>query len=289
MVVDYVKHKRVTLKSDPVLTEKWLQERIAEDPSLLNLGDLDVKAVERVQPTGGRLDMLLYDAANNTRYEVEIQLGETDESHIIRVIEYWDIERRRWPQYEHVGVIVAEKITARFFNVISLFNGSIPLIAIQVSAVEVGDAMALVFTTVLDRMPLGVEEQEEAEEPKDRHYWEEKASPMTLTITDRLLDLVRELEPTASLKYNKNYIGIARDGVASNFVQFRPKKQHVIGEFKIPRTEELDQRLDDAGVDVLTYQPRWSRYQIRITDEDLDQRAPLLRDLIVTAHQNYGL
>ena len=30
-----------------------------------------------------------------------------DESHIIRTIEYWDIERRRYPQYEHVAVIVA--------------------------------------------------------------------------------------------------------------------------------------------------------------------------------------
>jgi len=34
----------------------------------------------------------------NTRYHVELQLGATDESHIIRTIEYWDTERRRWPQ-----------------------------------------------------------------------------------------------------------------------------------------------------------------------------------------------
>ncbi len=38
----------------------------------------------------GRLDLLLQDA-NQRRYEVEIQLGATDESHIIRTIEYWDI------------------------------------------------------------------------------------------------------------------------------------------------------------------------------------------------------
>jgi hypothetical protein len=57
------------------------------------------------------------------------RLGMTDESHIIRTVEYWDTERRRWPQYEHVAVIVAEEITGRFFNVISLFNGFIPIIA----------------------------------------------------------------------------------------------------------------------------------------------------------------
>lgn len=123
----YAPHRRVLLKTHPQFSEKWLQERIAEEPSLLGLGDLDVKDLERNQPRAGRLDMLLFDPESNTRYEVELQLGGTDESHIIRTIEYWDIERRRYPQYEHVGVIVAEEITARFFNVISLFNGSIPL------------------------------------------------------------------------------------------------------------------------------------------------------------------
>jgi hypothetical protein len=51
-------------------------------------------------------------------YEVEIMLGSTDESHIIRTIEYWDIEKRRFPSKDHKAVIVAEDITNRFFNVI---------------------------------------------------------------------------------------------------------------------------------------------------------------------------
>ncbi len=121
-----------------------------------------------MQPRGGRLDMLLYDPLANIRYEVELQLGATDESHIIRTVEYWDIERRRLPQYEHVAVIVAEEITARSFNVISLFNGFIPIIAIQVSAIEMGEAVTLVFTTVLDRTTLGAEEDEEQDEPADQ-------------------------------------------------------------------------------------------------------------------------
>jgi hypothetical protein len=98
---------------------------------------------------------LCYDPLANTRYELELQLGATDESHIIRTIEYWNTERRRrWPQYDHVAVIVAEEITARFFNVISLFNAFIPIIAIQMSAIELGDAVTLVFSTVLGRITL---------------------------------------------------------------------------------------------------------------------------------------
>src|SRR5687768_3909796 len=37
--------------------------------------------------------------------------------------EYWDIERKRYPQDEHTAAIVAEDIAARFLNVISLLNG----------------------------------------------------------------------------------------------------------------------------------------------------------------------
>jgi len=61
---------------------------------------------------------------------VEVQLGSTDESHIIRVIEYWDVERKRYPQYDHCAVLIAEEITARFLNVIGLFNGTIRWFAI---------------------------------------------------------------------------------------------------------------------------------------------------------------
>jgi hypothetical protein len=111
---------------------------------------------------------------SNRRYEVEIQLGKTDESHVIRTIEYWDIERKRYPQYDHCAVIVAEDVTSRFLNVISLFNGFIPLIAIQLSALRVGDAVSLVFTTVLDELTLGLVDEEEEAEPTDRAYWEKR-------------------------------------------------------------------------------------------------------------------
>ena len=79
--------KKVSIKDDPILSEPWLQEVIANDPSVLGLGDLVLKDRERMQPKAGRLDLLLQDQDTNKRYEVEIQLGKTDESHIIRTIE----------------------------------------------------------------------------------------------------------------------------------------------------------------------------------------------------------
>jgi len=65
----------IPLKDTPGLDEKWLQDQIAADPSILGLGELDLKDRERIQPGAGRLDLLLQDPETNRRYEVEIQLG----------------------------------------------------------------------------------------------------------------------------------------------------------------------------------------------------------------------
>ena len=148
----YVKPERIWLKNHPEFNERWVQDRIAEDPSLLNLGDLVLRDRERIQPRAGRLDLLLQDPDTQRRYEVELQLGATDEAHIIRTIEYWDIERKRYPQYDHCAVLVAEDITSRFLNVVQLFNGTIPLIALQMQVLRLGERVTLVFTTVMDEM-----------------------------------------------------------------------------------------------------------------------------------------
>src|SRR2546427_7038490 len=139
MGLTYIKPEKLLLKDHPDFSEKWLCQRIKDDPSILGLGDVAIKDVERPQPYGGRLDLLLYDLESERRYEVELMLGTVDESHIIRCIEYWDLERRRYPQYEHVAVLIAENITTRFLNVIGLFNRAIPMIAIQLNALKVDD------------------------------------------------------------------------------------------------------------------------------------------------------
>ena len=284
-MVAYQRAKTVSLKGHPDFSEKWLQERIVADTGLLGLGELVVKDVERRQPRAGRLDLLLSDPDSATRYEVELQLGPTDETHIIRTVEYWDIERRRYPQYEHVAVIVAEDITSRFLNVISLFNGFIPLVAIQLRALQIGDVLTLSATKVLDQMTLGsADDEDEVEQAVDREWWEHKAAKSSLVLADRLLGIVHEVEPKMGLKYNKNYIGLVRDGVADNFVQMRPRQQHMIAEFRIPRSDELTSRLEEQGVEALEYASRWGRYRIRLTVADLDTKHDLLLQLVQTAH-----
>jgi len=288
--MEYQPANRISMRQHPELTEKWLQAIIADDPSVLGLGELAVKDVERQQPRAGRLDVLLSDPETLTRYEVEIQLGATDESHIIRTIEYWDLERRRFPQYEHVAVIVAEEITGRFLNVISLFSGSIPLIAIQIQAIEVQGILTLVATRVVDVVELATEEEDEAGGITDRNYWETgRGSPLSLDLADRVLELIRERTGAlVNLKYNKNYVGLAKDGIASNFVVFHPRKQHLIAAFRIARSDELTEQLAGSGIDLMGYGTRGGRYRLRLTGVDLEQQRELLGELAEKAAESYG-
>lgn len=289
MALNYEKLTHLSLKSHSTLDEKWVQDRIAEDPTILGLGDVILKDRERNQPRAGRLDLILQEAEGNRRYEVEIQLGKTDESHIIRTIEYWDIERKRYPQYDHTAVIIAEEITSRFLNVIALFNGTIPLIAIQMRAVQLGNSVSLVFTTVLDQVQLGlVDEDEEVHEATDRAYWEARGSKATVAMADELLEVLKQLDPALELKFNKFYIGLARQGQADNFVIFRPQKTSIRVEPRLKKRDEIEQKIEAAGLDVLDYDNRWSRYRIRLGKGDVKKHAELLQELFSAAHAESG-
>jgi len=286
MSLKFIKPEKVVLANHPELNEKWVQDRIAEDPSILGLGDLVLKEKERLQPRAGRLDLLLQDADSSTRYEVEIQLGGTDESHIIRTIEYWDIERKRYPQYDHYGVLVAEDITSRFLNVVGLFNGFIPLIALQMSAVKFGDQISLLFTKVMDAMTLGMpEEDEEGQAVTDRNYWESiRGTKATVAMADDLLKLANGFAPDLELKYNKFYIGLAQGGRPNNFVTFRPQKSSIRAEIRLPSSPEIDQEFEHAGITVMDYDKRWKRYRLQLAKDDIKKNAQLLTRLLAQAY-----
>lgn len=285
-----LKLESVSLKRSEQLDEKWVQQQIIDDPTLLGLGELVVKDKERMQPGAGRLDLLLQDPETLKRYEVEIQLGETDESHIIRTIEYWDIERKRYPQYEHCAVIVAEGITGRFLNVIQLFNGAIPLIALKMTAYKVADQHALTFVKVMDELTYGlVEEDEPVAEPTDRGFWETtRGSKKTLALTDELMKLVAQIEPRALLRYTKYYIGLDVGGAPLNFVSFTPRRAHVIMTVKLPQSKEIDEKLDEAGFDRLAYEAQWRQYRVRITTELDDKQRTVLLSLMKQAREGFG-
>ncbi len=188
--------------------EYWLQGEIYNDPSILGLGELDVISKERQQSSGGRLDLMLGDSETGTMYEVEVMLGETNESHIIRAIEYWDLERRRRPKQQHIAVLVAETITRRFFNVVQLLGNSIPIIAIQANIIEADGRRALHFTKILDVLRGPEEEAGESEGNFGEDWWRTN-EPLNVANAEAF-SKVTGYRLTNS--FTKNYVALRSDG-----------------------------------------------------------------------------
>ena len=259
------------------ISESQIQDLIATSPEILGLGDLQLRDIERIHPHAGRLDILLEDSGCHKRYEVEVQLGATDPSHIIRTIEYWDIERKRYPQYEHVAVLIAEDITSRFFNVISLFNNAIPIIAIQMNAHQIAEETYISFTKVLD-LSSWTYEEDEIQEATDRKYWLARSNEKLLKIADKFCSTIcSKTNQNYQLSYKKFYMGLQLGNKASNFIVFRPRKNYIYVEFKLEEPNELAESLCSTSENC--------RYLFKITDEgQLSQ----LEQFIILAEQNYN-
>lgn len=210
MADNFVPNKVIRIK-DTGLDEAWLQNYICENPGALGLGDLRLYAKEKVISSGGRLDILLQDVDDEKMYEVEVQLGETDPSHIIRTIEYWDLIRKRFPQRQHFGVLVAEIVTKRFFNVISLLSNSIPIIAVQCKIISIENKNTLVFTPVLNAYEEPEDLLTEDNLIVDEKYWE-SYSKKILGAAKKLYDETKEIYTGSSLEFNKYSIVIKNNG-----------------------------------------------------------------------------
>ena len=281
-----IEFTRKNISEIPDISESTIQQKIADNPSILGLGDLVCIDKERVQDVGGRLDILLKNPETGKRYEVEIQLGQIDPSHIIRTIEYWDNERKRYPDCEHCAVIVAEDITNRFFNVISLFNGFIPIIAIQMNAYCVGDDYGLIFTRILDqsRIRSSYEEDESSGQANRSDY--EKPYSKTIKCADDMLSIINEgLENGYELKYNKHYIGLCKNQKSSNFVWFKFTQKYMWAYFKI---EEEDVPIESKELfNDTSYSDRVYRIQIYPEDFKNEDKKKILSKLAKTAEKAY--
>jgi len=285
---NYIKLETISLKDHPEINEKWVQQKIEEDPSILGLGNLSLRQSEKMQQTGGRLDILLQDddGDSDTRYTVELQLGKTDETHIIRTIEYWDNERKRNQDYNYVAVIIAEDITNRFFNVISLFNGSIPIIAIKLTAIKIKDMIGLHFTTVLGLITH--DEEEEAGEGADRAYWIKLGSEDTVKMADTLLSYINGFATGFELNYTKRYIGLSRNGMAGkNFVSFTPRKSKLKLVVKLEKNDEIDEIINGSDLNLLMYNNRRRQYRFALKQEDLSNSKEILVDLFKKAYESF--
>src|SRR5438876_9655186 len=275
---------------DAGVTESWLEDVIEKEPTVLPLADVTVIKRQRRQEKAGRLDLLLEDDPGDKRYEVELMLGSTDESHLIRTIEYWDIERRKWPGYEHTAVLIAEELTARFLNVIGLFSGSIPIIAIQVNGFHVDGKLVLHFVKVLDSRSTRKDETTQIQaKGTDRQYWISQASTTTVELVEECLKIINAVVGISRrfLTYNRQFIGL-NDGVRpGNFVTFRPRRSALRIKFEsLAQIEPWVKRLEESGLEVSTKNFDES-VRVTLTPKAFDENKQLLTEMLQQAVRDY--
>ena len=185
------------------------------------------------------------------------------------------------------AVIVAEEITSRFFNVISLFNSAIPLIAIKMTAIENPDgSIGLLFTKVLDLAPSAQLEEDEPTEQTDRSYWEKQSSKKVLQNIDHVLGLIQRFEPKAQLSYNKFYLGIWVNGRANNFVVFRPRKNYFILDVKLDRNDDNDELIRKTGCEEIQYMMRLQKYRFYVDEKFSSEVENAFVDVLKTAYED---
>jgi hypothetical protein len=258
--------------------EYWLQDQIIENPASLGLGELEAIDKERRQSSGGRLDILLKNPEDDSMYEVEVMLGETDETHIIRTIEYWDNEKRRWPQRQHVAVLVAEHINRRFFNVIHLLSHSIPIIAIQATMLAVNGHKSLFFSPILNTFEEVDDGTSLVDRVYNRDYWLKKGK-WTVDAADALIDVTKDVFNVPILNYLKNYVAITVD--SSNFMWLHKRTQNKsLLLFRIAQTlqDDVASILDAKQV---TYVRKPNSFRITVDKEMIEKDRELFANVAV--------
>ncbi len=277
--MEYVKAN--PLAANVIGGEDRIQEIIANDPSVLGLSK-NLKCIQREKPLpgGGRLDILLEEPGAKTRYAVELQLGDTDPSHIIRTIEYWDLLERTNPSHDHVAVLVAEGLTRRFFNVIRLFNQKIPLIAVQMSCIEVDGKATVAFTKVLDLSPeqSGLDEETSNGEANERG-WKNYAGPKIMQLLDSIFGIAKEFDPNLRLHYTQSYIAINRGMSRKLTAIFWPQKKQIKVGLYVAESPQMETLFRNAGVDA-AIDSSWGMYSFAISPEDFEGRRDFLKGLM---------
>jgi hypothetical protein len=111
--------------------------------------------------------------------------------------------------------------------------------------------------------------------------------PQALKLTDKLREIVQDVEPAASLNYTKHYIGLKVQNASMNFVQFMPRKAHVIMLFKVAQTAETDEIIGDSTLEPMKYDANWKLYRIRVDEAITAEERAVVRFLVQRAYFEY--
>ena len=91
------------------------------------------------------------------------------------------------------------------------------------------------------------------------------------------------------LKYNKFYIGLSKDGKPFNFAWFRPLKNSITLSIYLPRSDDIDAKIDQSGLETLDYDARRECYRLSLHKDNISKHRALLKELMQAAYQSRSM
>lgn len=137
-------------------------------------------------------------------------------------------------------------------------------------------------TTVLE---IETDEEEEAQDPADRQYWEEKANPISIKLFDELIIMAKSIaEPR--LTYNQGHIAIGTLG--QHFMWCHPRKAANI--FLVLRVgeenrNELVAKYENQGIKCIKGKRLVNRIRVWLTSKEFEENRSLIQETILTAER----
>jgi hypothetical protein len=167
-------------------------------------------------------------------------------------------------------------------------SGSIPIVAIQLDALEVQGHIVLNFVQVLDQADLRVDDVEEdgGGGTVERAYWSNMIGERLLGVCDAV---VREVNEHAAQSFEPNYmrryIGLRSNGVVNNIVYMSPKKTKNIVHIgmRSSNADEWRDRFEAAGVPARSQRKR--RVTITVSPEEHAKHRELIAQAIADTVQ----
>ena len=105
-----------------------------------------------------------------------------------------------------------------------------------------------------------------------------------MAVADQILGIIQDFEPKISLKYNKHYIGLARDGRPNNFATMKARKKYLRLSVKVEQNEELRQMLGEATFDTTDYNKRYGTLRLQLGASDVAENRSILSKLLRLAY-----
>jgi predicted transport protein len=105
-------------------------------------------------------------------------------------------------------------------------------------------------------------------------------------MADEILSFIKTIDANFEFNYVKHYIGLMNGGQINNFVKMVPQKNNILVKLKIPKSDEIDDKIETAGLDTLDYDEKWNRYRIRIKKDEIEKKKETLIDLLKISYNN---